>query len=47
MNMLLLVLAIDSTSIAHIVVAPRESLTVQTVLASPSARDSSGRGNWS
>jgi len=42
MNMLLLLLAIDSTSIAHIAVAPRESLTVQTMLPSSSAEDSIG-----
>jgi pimeloyl-ACP methyl ester carboxylesterase len=42
MNMLLLLLAIDSTSIAHIAVAPRESLTVQTMLPSLSPDDSIG-----
>lgn len=42
MNMLLLLLAIDSTSIAHIAVAPRESLTVETTLSSPLANDSAG-----
>jgi pimeloyl-ACP methyl ester carboxylesterase len=42
MNLLLLLLAIDSTSIAHIAVAPRESLTVQTTRSSSLAGDRTG-----
>lgn len=42
MMILLLLLAIDSTSVAHIAVAPRESLTVHTTIPSSSLDDSSG-----
>ena len=37
MNILLLLLAIDSTSIAHVAVAPRESLTVYATISPPSS----------
>jgi pimeloyl-ACP methyl ester carboxylesterase len=36
MNILLLLLALDSASIAHVAIAPRESLTVYTTIPSPS-----------
>jgi pimeloyl-ACP methyl ester carboxylesterase len=42
MMILSLLLAIDSTFVAHIVVAPRESLTVHATLASTSLDDSDG-----
>lgn len=42
MNILLLLLAIDSTSTAHIVVAPHESLTVCATSPSPSVHDTIG-----
>ena len=40
MNILLLLLAIDSTSIARVAVAPRESLTVQSAIATSPREDS-------
>ena len=42
MNVLLLLLAIDSASIAHVVVAPRESLTVLTTTPSSTSGTSAG-----
>lgn len=42
MMILLLLLAVDSMSVAHIAVAPRESLTVHTTMPSSSANDSCG-----
>jgi len=40
MNILMLLLAIDSTSIARVAVAPRESLTVQSTIATSPREDS-------
>ncbi|HEY2898060.1 MAG TPA: alpha/beta hydrolase [Gemmatimonadaceae bacterium] len=40
MNILLLLLAIDSTTIAHVAVAPRESLTVHITIAASRREDS-------
>jgi len=40
MNILMLLLAIDSTSIARVAVAPRESLTVQSAIATSPREDS-------
>ena len=42
MNILLLLLAIDSASIAHVAVAPRESLTVYTTIPSSSSGNGAG-----
>jgi pimeloyl-ACP methyl ester carboxylesterase len=42
MNILLLLLAIDSSSIARVAVAPHESLTVYTTIPSSSPEDSAG-----